>query len=175
MLGSSNVRIRRFMRKIEAICGGFALVEYNFHRLSPDTVLQGRALVKTALYHIRRGLKTGNIHGVSLDDRQIVKYFASAEHLDELWRLGGFETFWSHEDRGLRITVMAKLAELATEKDLPRLNEFRGKLEKIKYRDHEEFDFDTGRDITFGGREWNEFDRMDFARIAERVNAQMRT
>lgn len=173
-LKSSNVRIARFVRKIEATCGGKALVGYNFHKLSPETVRQGRALVKTALYHIRRGLKTGSIFGVSLDDRNIVEYFACAEHLDELWNLGGFETFWSNEDRGLRITVMEKLAEFATDKDLPRLNEFKSKLEKIRYHSHEEFDFDIGRDITFGGREWNEYDRIDFAKIAEKVTAQMR-
>lgn len=169
MLLSSNVKIARFLRKIEETCGSFALVQYNFHRLSPDTIRQGRALVKAALYHIRRGLKTGSIWNVSLDDRKIVEYFATAQNVDELFNLGGFEAFWTETDRGLRMDVMSKLAEHVTEKDLPKLKDFESKLKRIKYEEVEDFDFRSGRDITWGGHEWNKMDRNDFSKIVRKA------
>lgn len=119
-------------------------------KLTPSEIGRGKKLVKTALYHIRRGLETGSIYAGSYYNYILVSAFAGPEHVDELLNLQGFSAFWSQNDRSQRSRIMTALERNVQPSDIEKLEEFRKRLEGIEY--------DTGT-------ECNRYDQKDFGRV----------
>jgi hypothetical protein len=175
MFDASNVYTSRFYDKISAICGESILIEMHFNRLSPEIIRRGQKLVKTALYHIRRALASGNRSKVSYADTEIVELFATRENVEEILNLICSEAFLnSSGDRGLFLATMKVLGAYVQPEDLPRLLQFQEKIAQIKYyRDESNdiADYDDVETYAEQNARWHRYDREEFQRVLTAAGA----
>ncbi len=126
------------------------VINLRVERLNPSEIGRGKKLVKTALYHIRRGLVTGSAWASSYENYMLVSFFAGPEHVSELINLQGFSAFWSQDDRSRRCRIMKALERNVGPSDIQKLEEFRQRLEEIEYN---------------SGTDCNKYDKYDFGRV----------
>lgn len=151
MTEHKNTQAERFLESMATKYNfSWMLEPEGIERLTKSELGRGKKLVKTALFQIRRGLKSGSIWASSYENYMLVSFFAGPEHVAELLNLQGYEAFWSQNDRSQRGRIMDALERTVQIADIAKLEEFRRRLEKIEYE---------------SGTDCNNYDKYDFNRV----------
>lgn len=147
---NKQTQVEKFLATMSAKYNFSWIIDPQVEKLTPSEIGRGKKLVKTALYHIRRGLATGSLWAGSYENYMLVSFFAGPEHVTELLNLQGYSAFWSQNDRSQRDRIMKALKRNVGPSDIQKLEEFRKRLERIEYN---------------SGDYCNKLDRIDFGRV----------